>query len=694
MTKFKIKGQMCPVCAKKIEDEIRNNSSIKELNFDLNSRLISASGDNVVQIVTEAVKKYEPSAEAVLDEGDAEEESDRRQASQNCSDKCCNHAEAKISSRHGEKSFNIANFDDLTLVMGTLLVGISFLFGSSRIKLSLAILGALTAGYPVIRDGLKVVFRGGGLDERFLMTISCLGAIIIGEPFEGAAVMILYRTGELITDIALKRANKSLEDLVINTDTNARIIGEDGISKLLDAKEVEVGTRIIVHPHEIIPLDSVAFHDIVVDNSSFTGESDPIRIKKGELVSAGAILLYDSCELITHSDYEHSSIFRMNKLLEKARASKSKQEKFLTVFARYYTPVVVMAAAIIAVVPSITGAPFKDAIYKSLSFLVTSCPCALVLGVPLSYAVGIGALSSKGILIKGSENIDTLSHVKYFAMDKTGTVTENRLSIEKFNNYSKFDDDYIMNLMAIGEKHSKHPIAQAFKKENVDDPENYMEIAGSGIDFSYANCDYKIRSGEIDGEIALSNNGNEIATFILAEKIKKDAKLAIDELKDLNVDPIIVSGDKESKVQYVADLIGVSHYKSEYKPEDKLMFIEEMKKKGKIAFVGDGINDAPVLKASDVGISMGLMGSDSAIESSDVVITDDSFRKSIRLIKDARIIMFNAKFIIGFVLAIKLFTLIAIYLGYAGMYLAVFADVGLSLLSVGIALLNLRIKKE
>lgn len=663
MQKFILKGQMCPVCAGKIERELQANKDVKKLSFDKTNFVVTAEGNNLKAIITDAVNKYEPGVEVLEDSNEEEDTSNRRKF----------------------------NFSDATLFTGIFFIILSFIFKNNY----LSIAGAVFAGFPILGDGLKVVFSGGGLDERFLMSVSMIGAILIGDAFEGAMIMILYRLGEAVSDFALKKANDRFKKLIVSQKVDARILGEDGNSKIVDVESVLIGTKIIVHPLEMVPLDSVVLDEYVrVDNSSFTGESDPIIVYNGEKILAGAIVLNETANLKTVSDYENSSLFRMKSLLDRASASKSKQEKFLTTFSKIYTPVVVIAAICLAMIPLFNGADFREYIYKALSFLVVACPCALVLGVPLSYAVGIAALSTKGVLMKGSEYIDTLSHINHLAMDKTGTVTENYLTIDRVVETSNIKEDELRRLMAIGEKHSKHPIARGFKMEDMPDPENYSETPGVGIDFSFEEVDYKIRGGELSGEINLIRNDEVVGKFFMVEKIKPNANEVISKLKNMKIKSVLVSGDRDEKVKYVSNILSIDEYYSEQSPEDKLNYVQSIKKHGKIGFVGDGINDSPVLKAADVGISMGNMGSDAAIESSDVVITDDSIFKVATTIKDAKSIMFNVKFIITFVLTVKLLTMVLIYLGFGGMYLAVFADVGLSILSIGIALLNMRLRRQ
>lgn len=663
MKKFILKGNVCPHCASKIENELKNNDQVKNMIFDKVNFTIQAEGDNIKDIIVEAVNKYEPGVEVIEEGGGGEAEEPGRR----------------------EKLLKYS------LIIGCIFVIFSLFLKNDK----LAIIGAVFAGAPIVIDGLKIVLNGGGLDEKFLMSISMIGAIIIGQPLEGAMIMILYRLGEALSDYALKKASEKYKRLAVSQKLDVRVIGEDGVSKLVDVESVEIGTKILVHPHEMVPLDSEVLDEyIVVDNSSFTGESDPIVIKKGETVMAGAILVNNPANLKTLVDHKNSSLSRMNNLLERAEASKSKQEKFMTTFSKVYTPIVVGLAIIVALIPLVNGGDFKEYIYKSLAFLVVSCPCALVLGVPLSYAVGIASLSTKGVLMKGSEYIDTLSHVEYLAMDKTGTVTENYMEIESVECPADIDEAELRRLMAIGEKFSTHPIAQAFKLDNVPDPEDYKEIVGQGIDFAFEGKSYKIRGGAAGGQINLIRGEEIVGEFFMIEKLKDKINETIDKLHDLNVKAILVSGDSEEKVSQVADYINIDKYYAGQSPEDKLNVVHGLKAKGKIGFVGDGINDSPVLKAADVGISMGNMGSDAAVEASDVVITDDSIYKVATTIGDARKIIRNVKFIIGFVLAVKIITMILIYLGYGGMYMAVFADVGVSLISIGIALMNLKIRNK
>lgn len=667
MQEYILKGELCPNCARKIEDKLNKHELVKNATLNYIERSLAVEGDLMKEGVLEIVQSIEPDVVLV----DVKSSEDLGEVEEFMEE---------------EEEIDFKSFEFLSILFGGALLILSFVFKNNYI----AIASLIISGFVVYKNAIKVLMKGNGLDEQVLMMVSSIGAVLIGEAREGAAVIVLYRVGEFLTDLAVDRATKDLRNTVTKKERRARVVLEDGTTVEKSASDVKVGSKIEVEPFEMVTLDSILLDEYAsIDTSSFTGESEPRIFNKGEIISAGSIVVGKKATLEVYKDSDNSLLKQMDDLVREAAKKKSKQEKFLTVFARIYTPIVVGLAVVIAVVPLITKGDFNDAIRKSLAFLVTSCPCSVVLGVPLSYAVGLGALSRQGILVKGSEFIDATSNIKTIGFDKTGTVTENKLSLVKVVKKADVSEEDLKLLMAIGEKRSTHPIATAFKMENAPEPEELSEIPGAGIDFKYQNKHYEIRGGGESLVIHLLEENNLIGEFYLEEKLKDSAMDVVREIKDLNIEPVLVSGDNESKVKALSDILGFGTYKSEMSPSDKLEFMLEKRDSGHMSFVGDGINDSAVLEAANVGISMGKMGSDAAITSSDVVIMDDDIRKIPMAIRASRRILKNVKFIVALSLLTKVCVLTAIYLGVKnGMYLAVLADVGLSLVCVMIALLN------
>lgn len=661
MKEYIIKGNLCPNCARKIEDKLNKNKSVKSAKILFVDRKILIDSVLTKKEIEKIFNLIEPGIE--LEEiGTALKE---------------------------DEIFNFCNFEFLSLFISVILIILSLIFKNKY----LSIFATLIGGAVIYKNAFSVILGGNALDEKVLIMISTLGALFIGEYTEGAMVIVLYRIGELLTDLAVDRAMKDVRKTASSNDIYIRVLNNDGSTSKILAQNVNIGENLIVEPFEMLGLDSTLQSEIAaIDTSSYTGESEPRYFKKGDIVPGGSIVLQNRAIFEVVRDYNNSLIKRMDDLVKEAEQKKSKEEKFITKFAKVYTPTVVGLAILISIVPWIGGGDLKTALNKSLAFLITSCPCAVLLGVPLSYAVGIGALSRKGILFKGSEYIDALNHVKTIGFDKTGTITENKLYLKSVESLGEYSEADLRKLMAIGEKRSTHPIATAFYMDISEEAESLKEFPGLGIDFTFGAKDYKIRGGSGSLVINLFEDENIIGKFYLEESLKDAAFDVVRDLKILNVKTILISGDRHDKVKVLSDTLGFDHYESEMSPKDKLDFMLKQKECGNIAFVGDGINDSAVLEASNVGISMGKMGSDAAINSSDIVIVDDDIRKVPFAVRGARKIVKNAKIILGFSLLVKVGILIAIYLGVqGGMYLAVLGDVGVSIICVLIALLNNRI---
>lgn len=550
--------------------------------------------------------------------------------------------------------------------------------------------------YEVIIDAIKDLIKEKSASEEMLMAVASLGAMIIGEYFEGCMVMLLYCIGELFEHAAEDSSRRSLEMLSSIRPDKARMKG----GEVIDASLVRTGDVIEVFPGERIPLDGDVCEGIgSVDTSVITGESVPVELRCGSEVLAGCLNLNTVICVKVKRELKQSAAQRIIDLSEKAMEKKTVSEKFIKKFAKIYTPIVIALALLIAVVvPMFDGFHFTPWVYKALSMLAISCPCAFVISVPLTYFCGIGYASKKGILIKGSCTIDALTNIKAIAFDKTGTLTKSELHVTRIDAEAGYDKMNILKYVYIAEKKSTHPIAMAVIKEaqkfNIDDEvgENYVETVGKGVE-----CDSEyghIKAGnksfvsaiyDTPNNILVSLDGKFIGSIGIGDELKSNSKIAFEKLRKLGVDKkIILSGDKKSKVDAVARTLLADVAYSELKPEDKLDALEDVmkNKNGNVAYCGDGINDIPALARADVGIAMGAIGSDSAVESSDVVIMDDDIEKvplSIRIAKRTKTVVLEN---IVMSMAIKVIMLILCGLGLVSMLWAVISDVGVLILAI------------
>ncbi len=562
------------------------------------------------------------------------------------------------------------------------------------------------SGWKVLRSALRNIIRGHIFDENFLMTIATIGAMSIHALPEAAGVMIFFTIGEFFEDLALDKSRRSIKSLLQIKPETARI-KTDGRFLSVPPDSVVPGTTILVKPGERIPLDGeILSGESQADTSALTGESVPRTVKEGDPVLAGMILLSGSLTIKTTKSFQDSSISRILQLVENALQKKAKTEKFMTTFARYYTPLIVFTALGIAVLPPlfIQGALFSTWIYRALVILVISCPCALVISIPLGYFGGIGGASRRGILIKGSNYIDILAHVKTVVFDKTGTLTSGTFDVTEIHSRNGFSRKEVLKYAAMAEAHSNHPVALSIKKEwdeNIDESAviSFEDIPGFGIKaviegkiilvgndrllhrekIEHTDC-------EVDRTVAYTAvDGVYAGYIIISDKIKDDAKEALTALKKLGIKKtVMLTGDNESTARSVAETLGIDEYHAELLPDDKVTRLTGIieKKDGYTAFVGDGINDAPVIALADAGIAMGERGSDAAIETADIVLMSDTPLKIVETIKlsrkTRRIIMEN----ITLALVIKLIFVGLGIGGVAGMWEAVFADVGVALLAI------------
>lgn len=612
--------------------------------------------------------------------------------------------------------------DIIIILLGAaLFVGV-WIYTSSQpninqwLMLGLFLVPYLVLGFEIISDAIIKLLHGELFDEYFLMTVASIGALCIGEYPEAVAVMLFFRIGECFEDYAVDKSRRSIAELM-DIRPDYACVEVDGVLQKFDPNTIPVGTVITVTPGERIPLDGVIMDgESSVDTSALTGESMPRTVKKGQQVVSGCVNLSGVLRIRVSSTYKESTVSKMLELVEHSANSKSRREALVTRFAKVYTPVVVALAVLLAVIPSLVDGNWLEWIRRALIFLVISCPCALVISVPLSFFGGIGCASKHGILIKGSTYLEALADTSTVVMDKTGTVTEGSFTVTGVEPIGISGADLI-TLAAAAECYSSHPIALSLRKacKNLPDRRlvtNVRELTGRGIEANV--CGRRVLVGNA---ALMTSNGitpktpTEHATIVhvaadgiyggyivIDDRIKDGAKQAVSDLYRLGVEStVMLTGDGKRTAQAVATALGVNNVYSELLPSDKVIAVEELlrqKHTGTLLFVGDGINDAPVLARSDVGIAMGALGSDAAVEAADVVLMDDDVRKLPLAIEISQHTVGIAKQNIAFSLTVKFVIMLLGALGIAGMWLAVFADVGVLILAVLNATRTLRINEE
>lgn len=567
-------------------------------------------------------------------------------------------------------------------------------------------------GHDILRKSIKNISHGQVFDENFLMAVATIGAMCLGEYLEGSAVMVFYQIGELFQSIAVGKSRKNIAALMDIRPDYANIM-VDGEIEEVDPDDVEIGSEIIVNPGEKVPIDGIIVEgDTTLNTSALTGESIPRNAHCGDEIYSGSINMTARITIKTTKEFGESTVSKILDLVENSSMKKSKTENFITKFAKYYTPVVCYSALALAIIPpivlTIMGQPARigDWIFRSLTFLVISCPCALVISIPLSFFGGIGCASKNGILVKGSNYLETLSDVKYFVFDKTGTLTKGVFEVTDVVPAEGFDKDSLLEYAAYAESASTHPISISLKKaynQKIDNTlvENIQEIAGHGVEADYNG--HHILAGNaklmklkgIDFSaytkagtlVYVAVDDKYAGCIVISDIIKDHAKEAISGLKSLGAkETVMLTGDSASTADLVAKTIGIDTVHSELLPADKVEEVEKLlaKKsdKEKLAFVGDGINDAPVLSRADIGIAMGGLGSDAAIEAADVVLMDDDPLKISLAMKISTKTLRIVKQNIVFALAVKFICLVLGALGIANMWLAIFADVGVMILAV------------
>lgn len=673
--KYKLKGLDCANCANKMEIEINklDNVETATVNFNTKTLLIEFKDDNNdIKIIEKLIKKIEPNVE--LEETESEEENDKLEL--------------------------------IKIIISLILFLLGLLFIKNNItRIIIFTISYIIVSYDIIFRTIKNIIKGSIFDETFLMTISTIGAFCINEFSEGVAVMLFYKIGEYLQDKAVDNSRKSISELMnIKSDyANLKIKGE---VKIVNPIELKINDIIIVKAGEKVPVDGIVIDgESYIDTSCLTGETVPRKVTVNDEILSGSINNEGLLTIKVTKLFSDSTVSKILDLVENATNKKSNSEKFISKFARIYTPIVVLLSVLIAVLsPLLFNISFYDSIYKALVCLVISCPCALVISIPLSYFGGIGCASKNGILVKGSNYLDLLTNVDSIVFDKTGTLTKGVFEVTKINPIN-IKENELLKTVAYAEYYSNHPIVKNILKKydkKIDEKEikNYKEISGNGISVKVSDKDILVGNKKLfDKHNITIEETNEIGTIIyvsidkeykgyivISDIIKDESKSLIESLNKLGITPIMLTGDNYNTANEVSKKLGIKKFYAELLPSDKVNKLEEIinnKQNNKnVCFVGDGINDAPVLARSDIGFAMGGIGSDSAIESSDVVIMNDDLSKIIDSImiakKTKKIVIQN----ITLSLTIKLLAIILGILGIASIWSAVIADVGVTIVAV------------
>ena len=597
---------------------------------------------------------------------------------------------------------------EVIIIISAILFAIAlFVRMSQTIQLILMLIAYILLGKDTVLKAVKNVEKGDFFDENFLMTVATLGAIIIGEYPEAVAVMLFYEVGELFQSYAINKSRKSIADMMDIKPEYANVI-RDNKSEKVEPDEVQIDEIIEIKPGERVPLDAIIIKgETTLDTSALTGESIPVEVREGATILSGCINLNALILAKVTKEYFDSTVNKVLDLVENAAAKKSTSERLITRFAKIYTPIVISLAVLLAILPPIISGEynFRVWIFRALSFLVVSCPCAFVISVPLSFFSGIGAASRAGILIKGGNYLEILSKVDIVVLDKTGTLTKGVFNVQKVVVIDKnIKEDEFISLVAMAESGSNHPISKSIQKyynREIDKTSinSIKEISGKGIEALINNMKILVGNEKlvnIPSDLIIDDIGtilyveidNKFTGYIvISDEIKKDASKAIKGLKDVGVKKsIMLTGDIEKVSKKVGEELGLDEIYTNLLPQDKVSkfekIIENKKSKGNVAFVGDGINDAPVLARADVGIAMGAMGSDAAIEAADVVIMTDEPSKIVTAIKSSKKTMKIAMQNIALAFGVKVIALVLSALGIADMWMAVFADTGVTILAV------------
>ena len=670
--KFNIKNLDCANCAREVEESLNEDKKINKavVNFNTSTITVETDVDDAFSYVKEIVAMVEP--DAILSEEKIESDNDK---------------------------------DVYRLLIGVVIGVLGIVIKISPVNMILIVIAYIILIYKTLLTALKQL-KNKKINENFLVSISAIGAFLLGKHHEGLMVIFLYELGKMLEAKAVARSRNSVSELMNIKEETSNLKVNNKIKKV-PTTEVSIGDIIVVKEGERVPLDGIVIKGkSLVDTSFLTGESVPVSVRQGSVLLSGSINKGDILEIKVTSLYKDSTVSKILELVENATERKTKTETIVSKYSSKYTLAVIIIALLVSfVLPLVSSLSLSECIYKGLTILVISCPCAIAISVPLSYFSGIGRASKEGILVKGSNHLDSIKDISDIAFDKTGTITTGEFCISKINIYDKkYNEDEIMRIFASGEALSNHPIAKSILKKYEGEVDfscvkNFKEVSGSGISFTYRKDSVKIgsakfcKSKDVNNNIYLSINDKVVASLVIEDEIKNSTIETISKLKELGINVYMFTGDSKDKAISLASKVGIDNVNYEMLPEDKYNSLEHIikNKRGVVAFVGDGINDAPVVKLADLGISMGLNGSDSAIEASDIVIMNDDISKILNAIKiskkTSRIIKENLIFALG----IKISVLILAILGLTSMFVAVFADVGVTILCI---LNTLRILKK
>ena len=685
---FEIKNLDCAVCAGKVADAINKLPEIDNAQIDFLTKKLSveATTENWEKLMHKVIKtchKIEPDCEIVMTEADHHH---------------CHHNDLN-------KLFFIRIA--ITIALGAF----CFIADNETLKLIVALAAYFVIGYDVLWRAIRNIFRGQVFDENFLMTIATVGAFFIREYPEAIAVMLFYQIGEAFQEAAVDKSRKSIADLM-NIRPDKANVCRDGQIITVNPEDVAVGEEIVIRPGERIALDGIIISGkSSINTAALTGESLPVDVEEGGEVIGGCVNISGLLKVRTTKLFSESSVARILDLVEKSAANKAKSEKFITRFARYYTPFVVLAAVCLAVLPSLLFGNWQEWLQRALVFLIISCPCALVISVPLSFFGGIGGASKKGILVKGAEYLEKLAQCKTVVFDKTGTLTKGQFVISHINS-KDLPEDELLEIAAAAQWFSNHPISQSIKNKYgkmIDEKRisKSQELAGHGV---HAVIDGKnVYAGNkrlmeqigvvcddvshVGTEVHLAIDGKYAGYILISDEVREEAAFAVNTLKRMGIKKtVMLTGDRREAGEAVAELLKIDEAFTQLLPEHKVECIERLEAEGDgpLMFVGDGINDAPVLARADVAVAMGGLGSDAAIEAADIVLMEDKLSRLATAVKIARKTMVIVRENIVLALGIKMLILILGAFGFAGMWLAVFADVGVSVIAILNAMRTLR----
>lgn len=664
--KYNIKNLDCANCAKKIEETLNKDKNIKSasVNFAKQTVTVETNISDPFNYVKDIVEKIEP--DVILSKEEIKE---------------------------------TKNKDIYRILLGAFLGILGIIIKNPKyLSMILILLAYIILLYRTLTTAIKQL-KNKTINENFLVTISTIGAYLLGETHEGLMVIFLYEIGKMLESKAVNKSRNSVAELM-NIKEEISNLKDNNKIKVVPTTEIKVGDIIVVKEGERVPLDGIVVKGkTMLDTSALTGESLPVSVSIGDKVLSGSINKGGVLEIKVSSIYKDSTVNKILELVENATERKTKVETIVSKYSSKYTIGVIIIAILTALfLPLFTNMTYTDSIYKGLTILVISCPCAIAISIPLSYFSGIGAASKEGILIKGSNYLDSIKDIKEIVFDKTGTITTGEFYISKINIHDKkYTEDQIMEIFAGGESLSNHPIAKSVLKNytkeiNHEDIKDYKEVSGKGIEFTYKKDKVRIgnakfcKNKEENSNIYLMINNSIVADLEIKDEIKKDVVNTIQKLKNMNINIHMFTGDTKEKATEIAQQVGIDNINYSMLPSDKYTYLEEIIKKKTeksiVSFVGDGINDAPVLKLSDLGISMGSLGTDSAIEASDVVIMNDNLEKIVTAIniskKTNKIIKENLIFALG----VKLLVLVLTLIGLSTMLEAVFADVGVTVLCI------------